>query len=1059
MMELAILNIINQENDSENKINIYRFDYIFVYIFFVFDKIIILLKNQTLRRRVKREKKIVNNLSRVEYSNTFLYYKNDFLEIKNKTKMNIVIIKTRNMNNDYDKGKNYYQKKIKHSNFGRKIIIRNYVIIIFILTIIINIFCKKNNNKIFNLFYFQDSKITLKIKGIGYYSLFGNEIKHNFTGINHLKEVKINGNRQNKIAYKYYFNQACNNVELTWDDNINHCGFMFWNCSQITEIDLSDFDTSQVTAMNGMFAYCSSLTSLDLSNYETSKVIYMNWMFYGCSSLTSLNLSAFDTSKVVNMNDIFADCSSLISLNLSSFDTSQVTNMYYMFYNCVNLEYINLINFNESGLSDLPNFYRNMFYNIPENVVVCINENIIKNKIFPQIKNKACFTIDCTDNWKSKQKGIINNNKCFEYNINDMSKEDEIGYYNDLLKIIEKAFTENYDTTKLDEGQDEIIKTEKLTITFTTSENQRNNLNNNMTSIDLGECEGLLRKEYNIPGNESIYIKKIDIVQEGMKTPKVEYDVYCKLFGTNLIKINLTACENQKISIYIPFLLTGNVDEYNSSSGYYNDICYTTTSEDGTDITLKDRKTNYIGEDRIICQEYCIFLEYEPENSKAKCSCNVKESSTSITEMTINKDKLLENFKDIKNFANFNFLVCYKKLFNKEGIINNIGSYLLLAIILFHIISIIIFYLKEFSLIKKKINNIISGINKSLLINKYKRGKINKSKRNNKNIDQRSLIENNDRQKMMISKKKLLNLRKNKKSKKKIRANIHINNINNNIIYNMSKSKMKQKYINNITTNKETKNNVRGKNGFSLNFNMKSKIDKINGVVKYIDEEINILPYNLALIYDKRSYCNYYISLLKTKHNLIFALNNNDYNSRIIKIDLFFLGFVIGYVVNALFYNDNTMHKIYENKGQFDLETQIPIIIYSSLISMVLNTLLSLFALSNEAIIRFKQSKSTHNLLKREENLNNKLAIQFVLYFIISFLLLVFFWYYISMFCVIYKNTQIHLLKDTLMSFGLSLLIPFGIYLLPGFFRIPSLSKGKNKRECLYNFSKILQLL
>ena len=62
------------------------------------------------------------------------------------------------------------------------------------------------------------------------------------------------------------------------------------------------------------------------------------------------------------------------------------------------------------------------------------------------------------------------------------------------------------------------------------------------------------------------------------------------------------------------------------------------------------------------------------------------------------------------------------------------------------------------------------------------------------------------------------------------------------------------------------------------------------------------------------------------------------------------------------------------------------------------------------------------------------------------------------MFCVIYKNTQVHLLKDTLMSFGLSLLYPFMIYLLPGFFRIPSLSNKKIKRECLYNFSKFLQI-
>ena len=221
----------------------------------------------------------------------------------------------------------------------------------------------------------------------------------------------------------------------------------------------------------------------------------------------------------------------------------------------------------------------------------------------------------------------------------------------------------------------------------------------------------------------------------------------------------------------------------------------------------------------------------------------------------------------------------------------------------------------------------------------------------------------------------------------------------------------------------------------------------------------NILPYNLAILYDKRTYCSYYISLLKTKHNLIFSFNNNDYNSIILKIDLFLIGFTIDYIVNGLFFNDDTMHKIYENKGQFDLESQIPIVIYSYLISMVLNTPLNFLALSNDAIITFKQSKLKISLKKTAKNIKKKLNLQFILYFIISFLLLVFFWYYIAMFCVIYKNTQIHLLKDTSMSFGLSLIIPFGIYLIPGIFRIPSLSKPKNKRKCLYNFSKILQLL
>ena len=63
------------------------------------------------------------------------------------------------------------------------------------------------------------------------------------------------------------------------------------------------------------------------------------------------------------------------------------------------------------------------------------------------------------------------------------------------------------------------------------------------------------------------------------------------------------------------------------------------------------------------------------------------------------------------------------------------------------------------------------------------------------------------------------------------------------------------------------------------------------------------------------------------------------------------------------------------------------------------------------------------------------------------------------MFGAVYKNTQYHLLKDTLISFGLSMLYPFGIYLLPGLFRIPALADPNKKRECLYKFSKLLQIL
>ena len=163
--------------------------------------------------------------------------------------------------------------------------------------------------------------------------------------------------------------------------------------------------------------------------------------------------------------------------------------------------------------------------------------------------------------------------------------------------------------------------------------------------------------------------------------------------------------------------------------------------------------------------------------------------------------------------------------------------------------------------------------------------------------------------------------------------------------------------------------------------------------------------------------------------------------------------------MNALFFNDNTMHKIYEDKGKFRFIYQLPQIIYSSLISIVFNTLLKLLALSESDILTLKSKKENKDINKKEEDLNKKLQIKFMLYFIISTILLLLFWYYLSMFCAIYKNTQLHLIKDTLISFGLSLVYPFGINLLPGLFRIPSLSNKNGNRKYLYIISKILQML
>ena len=115
-------------------------------------------------------------------------------------------------------------------------------------------------------------------------------------------------------------------------------------------------------------------------------------------------------------------------------------------------------------------------------------------------------------------------------------KIEEIKTQDKILEIFEKGFTsENYDTSEIDKGNDFVAKNEKMTISLTTIDSQKNNKNDTLTKVDIGPCEDILRSVYNISSDKILYMKKIEVNQEGMKIPKIEYDIYCKLNDTNLI--------------------------------------------------------------------------------------------------------------------------------------------------------------------------------------------------------------------------------------------------------------------------------------------------------------------------------------------------------------------------------------------------------------------------------------------------------------------------------------------------------------------------------------------
>ena len=132
----------------------------------------------------------------------------------------------------------------------------------------------------------------------------------------------------------------------------------FNGMTALTSITFDNFDTSMTTTMYAMFTNCSSLLALDLSGFNTSNVTSMGGgdgasggMFYGCSSLTSLDLSYFNTSKITKMNTLFQGCTNLRSLDVSSFDTSNVTNMSNMFFKCSKLTELDLSSFDVSKMT------------------------------------------------------------------------------------------------------------------------------------------------------------------------------------------------------------------------------------------------------------------------------------------------------------------------------------------------------------------------------------------------------------------------------------------------------------------------------------------------------------------------------------------------------------------------------------------------------------------------------------------------------------------------------------------------------------------------------------
>lgn len=147
-------------------------------------------------------------------------------------------------------------------------------------------------------------------------------------------------------------------VKYNFKQSLVTMSYLFYQCSSLIELDLSNFDASNVVNMDSAFRENKQLVVINLTNFDATNVTYMGGLFKDCKGLVSLDLSTFRTSsKLLDLRNMLEGCTSLLYINLTNFNTQGVKIMPYMFNGCKSLKYLDLSSFNTENLYDMSNMF------------------------------------------------------------------------------------------------------------------------------------------------------------------------------------------------------------------------------------------------------------------------------------------------------------------------------------------------------------------------------------------------------------------------------------------------------------------------------------------------------------------------------------------------------------------------------------------------------------------------------------------------------------------------------------------------------------------------------
>ena len=275
---------------------------------------------------------------------------------------------------------------------------------------------------------------------------------------------------------------------------------------------------------------------------------------------------------------------------------------------------------------------------------------------------------------------------------------------------------------------------------------------------------------------------------------------------------------------------------------------------------------------------------------------------------------------------------------------------------------------------------------------------------------------------------------------------------NNKITYKQNLSKQKQEKIfkeaYNIDTIPDIIDEINNKSYFN-----KIVIHKF----KKNESEIQDMDYEDAIIYDKRDYFRIFWAFLLESQIILGTFCTENYlDLFIIKLSFFVFTFQISFFLNALFYTDDYISDAYHNDGVLDFISGLPKSIYSFIATLITTNLLKMLSNSKSELTRAIRRRKRYNNYLNIINIKlSKLRKKLIVYFLLLFLLGIFFLYYVTAFCAVYRNSQKYWFYGCLESFALDSLVSLIVCVFLSFLRYISI---KNKIKYCYILANLISL-